>query len=72
MGKLSDAVEALPGLLHLLGVQRLPQGLLGQMCVQLQPHPGLTVLAQEVSVICPEVNWGQEKNMMKNIRVKAH
>lgn len=72
MGKLSDAVEALPGLLHFLGVQRLPQGLLGQMCVQLQPHPGLAVLAQKVPVIRPEMNWGQEKDMMRNISVKAH
>lgn len=57
MGKLSDVIQALFGFLHLLGVQRLPQSLLGQMSVQLQPHPGLAVLGQEVPFICPEVNW---------------
>lgn len=62
MGKLSDVVEALSGLLHLLGVQRLSQSLLGQMSVQLQPHPGLAVLAQEVPFIRPEVNWRRQKN----------
>lgn len=50
-------VQALAGLLHLLGVQRLPQSLLGQMGVQLQPHPGLAVLGQEVAFVGPEVNW---------------
>lgn len=57
MGKLGDVVQALSGFLHFFGVQRLPQSLLGQMSVQLQPHPGLAVLGQEVPFIGPEVNW---------------
>lgn len=56
MRKRSDVVETLSGLLHLLGVQRLPQSLLGQMSVQLQPHPALAVLGQEVPFKRPEVN----------------
>lgn len=56
MRKLSDVVETLSGLLNLLGVQRLPQSLLGQMSVQLQPHPALAVLGQEVPFKRPEVN----------------
>lgn len=68
VGKLSDVGEALPGFLHLLGVQRLPQSLLGQMSVQLQPHPGLAVLAQEVPFIRPEVNWWREKRQMTTLK----
>lgn len=68
VGKLSDVGEALPGFLHLLGVQRLPQSLLGQMSVQLQPHPGLAVLAQEVPFIRPEVNWRREKRQMTTLK----
>lgn len=57
MSELCDLVQPLPGLLHLLGVERLPQSLLGQMSVQLQPHPGLAVLGEKVPLVSPEVNW---------------
>lgn len=57
MEKVSEMAQALAGFLHFLGVQRLPQCLLGQMGVQLHPHPGLAVLGQKVPFVCPEMNW---------------
>lgn len=57
MGKLGDVIQALSGFLQLLVVQSLPQNLLGQMSVQLQPHPALAVLGQELALVSPEVNW---------------
>lgn len=64
MGKLTDVVEALPGFLHLLGIQGLPKSLLGQMSVQLQLHPGLAVLTQEVAFVRPEMNWRMTERQM--------
>lgn len=55
-------VESLSGFLDLLGVQCLPQSLLGQVGIEFHPHPGLAVLEQELLLVRPEVNWRGEEN----------